>query len=121
MSEKSRQPFTVETQIGTVVAFGVIYEQGNTQLHWRRSVGWTAEQYHSVGQLFGVEARATVIRYVDKLPPRKWTHQETLRRAIQQKPFNTSDAPHVEPAVELSMLDITRRQTKEQSDETDIT
>ena len=66
--EKQRTPFVCEGSDGFVLAFGNLYEQGNVQVLWRKSTGWTGEQYHSIAQMFGVEPDVCCVRIVDRLP-----------------------------------------------------
>ena len=68
MDSKRRQPFEVRSDSGELLAMGLLYDDGNVQVIWRASVGWTAEQYHSIAQMFGVEVGVTTIRLVDSLP-----------------------------------------------------
>ena len=66
--KKRRRPFVVEDFVGTLVAMGVLYDDGNVQVLWRKSLGWTGEQYHSIAQMFGIEEAACAIRLVPELP-----------------------------------------------------
>lgn len=36
------------------VAHGVLYSEGNVQVLWRKDIGWTAEQYANLSQVFGI-------------------------------------------------------------------
>ena len=65
---KRRRPFQCEDDSGDILAFGVLYDDGNVQVNWRDSIGWTAEQFHSVEKMLYVEEGVTCIRLVDKLP-----------------------------------------------------
>lgn len=65
---KRRRPFVVEDFVGTLVAMGVLYDDGNVQVLWRKSLGYTGEQYHSIAQMFGIEEAACAIRLVPELP-----------------------------------------------------
>ena len=68
MMQKRRRPFVVEDYIGTLLAMGVLYDDGNVQVLWRISLGWTGEQYHSIAQMLGIEEDACTIRLVPELP-----------------------------------------------------
>ena len=37
-----------------LVAHGVLYDEGNVQVLWRKDIGHTAEQYANIGQTFGL-------------------------------------------------------------------
>ena len=67
-NEKRRQPFEVRNAAGKLLAMGVYYRDGNVQVLWRKSLGWTGEQHHSIANMFSVEEGATMVRLVDKLP-----------------------------------------------------
>ena len=67
-SEKRRQPFQCEDANGNILAFGVLYADSNVQIHWRISIGWTAEQFHSIANMFGLEVGVVCVRLVDELP-----------------------------------------------------
>ena len=78
---KKRQPFVVENVRGELMAMGVLYDDGNVQLNWRKSLGWTAEQMHSIEKVFYCEVGVTCVCLVDELPlqetsarPRKTEH-----------------------------------------------
>ena len=66
--EKRRQPFEVRDAAGKLLAMGVFYRDGNVQVLWRKSLGWTGEQHHSIANMFSVEDGATMVKLVDKLP-----------------------------------------------------
>ena len=66
--KKRRRPFVVEDFIGTLVAMGVLYDDGNVQVLWRKSLGWCGEQYSTIAQMFGIEEAACAIRLVPELP-----------------------------------------------------
>ena len=51
----------------TVLAKGVLYDEGNVQVLWREDVGWTAEQYANIGQLFGMFEGAYVIEVLGEV------------------------------------------------------
>ena len=62
MSTKRRQHFQVEDSHGELLAFGVLYDEENVQLAWRKSVGWTQEQHASIAKMFGIEEGVECIR-----------------------------------------------------------
>ena len=66
MNDKRRQPIQVENALGEILAEGIYYDEMNVQLTWRRSVGFTQEQHHSIAMLFGVEPGATCVRITEK-------------------------------------------------------
>lgn len=68
VDSKRRQPFEVRSDSGELLAMGVLYNDCNVQVLWRKSVGWTAEQYHTIAQMFGIEVGASVVCLVDSLP-----------------------------------------------------
>ena len=70
MSTKQRRLFVVEDASGDMLAFGVLYAEGNVQVQWRVSVGYTAELFQSLSFLFGIESGATTVRLVDAIPSR---------------------------------------------------
>ena len=49
-NNKQRRPFKLYDDQGTCLAKGICYEQWNCQILWRIDIGWTAEQYHHIGQ-----------------------------------------------------------------------
>lgn len=57
-----KQSIQVEDIHGNVLATGSLYPDGNVQLNWRESIGYTAEQYSSLAQMFGVERGSHCIR-----------------------------------------------------------
>lgn len=68
MGEKKRQPFEVRNDGGELLAMGVYYVDGNCQVYWRKSLGWTGEQFHSIEKMFFIEEGATTVRFTDELP-----------------------------------------------------
>lgn len=68
VDSKRRQPFEVCDDSGELLAMGLLYDDGNVQVLWRQSVGWTAEQFHSIANMFGIESGATTVRLLDSLP-----------------------------------------------------
>ena len=50
-----------------IFAEGVLYDEGNVQVLWRKDVGWTAEQYDSIAQVFGIVVGTSVIELNDYL------------------------------------------------------
>lgn len=65
--QKRRRPFVGEDADGKLLAHGILYDDGNVQVLWRRSIGWTGEQYHSISQIFGLDD-IRGIRLVDTPP-----------------------------------------------------
>ena len=65
---KRRQHFQVEDICGDILAFGVLYDEGNVQLAWRHSVGWTQEQHASIATMIGIEAGMKCIRLLPHAP-----------------------------------------------------
>ena len=71
---KRRRTFKVYRELRTVnedggelilsdlVAHGVLYDEGNVQVLWRKDVGWTAEQYANIAQVFGIVDAANTIK-----------------------------------------------------------
>ena len=68
MNTKRRQHFQCEDIDGEILAFGILYDEGNVTLNWRKTTGWTQEQHHSVAKMFGVEDGVTCIRLVSTYP-----------------------------------------------------
>lgn len=66
--DKRRQMFVVESGNAEVLAKGVLYDDGNIQILWRKSLGWTGEQHHSIEKALLCEVGATCIRLVDEFP-----------------------------------------------------
>ena len=66
--DKRRQPLVVEDSRGNLLAMGVLYNDGNVQILWRRRLGWTGEQFNGLQNLMGIEDGATAIRLVPELP-----------------------------------------------------
>ena len=66
--DKGRQMFIVESGDGEVLAKGVLYDDGNIQILWRKSIGWTGEQHYSIERALWCEVGATCIRLVDEFP-----------------------------------------------------
>ena len=64
---KRRRPFVCEGPDGEMLAHGVLYDDGNVQLFWRKSIQWTAEQHHSIAAVFGIDG-ITCVRLVDTPP-----------------------------------------------------
>lgn len=50
---KRRRVFKVYRQ-QTEVAHGILYDEGNVQVLWRKDIGYTAEQYANISQVFGI-------------------------------------------------------------------
>ena len=67
-NEKRRQPFEVRNDAGELLSMGVLYNDGNCQIFWRKSLGWAGEQHHSIANMFGIEEGATTVSLVDELP-----------------------------------------------------
>ena len=71
---KRRRTFKVYREIRTVnedggeltlsdmVAHGVLYDEGNVQVLWRKDMGFTAEQYDKIGQVYGIVEGANSIK-----------------------------------------------------------
>ena len=66
--EKRRQPFEVRDANRQLLAIGVLYDDGNVQVYWRKSLGWTGEQHSSIANMFGIEAGANTVSLVETLP-----------------------------------------------------
>lgn len=66
MNDKRRQRLQVEDAQGNVLALGIYYDEDNVSLTWRRSVGFTQEQHHSISKMFGVEPGATCVRILEE-------------------------------------------------------
>ena len=64
---KRRQPFEVRNNNNELLAFGVYYDDDNVQVFWRKTLGWTAEQHHSIAKMFSVEKGATIVKLVDQV------------------------------------------------------
>lgn len=47
------------------VATGVLYDELNVQVLWRRDIGWTAEQYASIATLYGLVPNVKSIEVLD--------------------------------------------------------
>lgn len=52
--EKRRVIWHIEDDNGNKLAHGVLYDEGNVQVYWRKDHGWTAEQYASICQILGL-------------------------------------------------------------------
>ena len=52
--EKRRIKWRLEDANGKKLAHGVLYDEGNVQVYWRKDRGWTAEQYASICQILGL-------------------------------------------------------------------
>ena len=76
MSEKRRRTFKVYVSeprstgkynwVSTEVANGVFYDEGNVQVLWRKDIGFTAEQYANIGQIFGIVEGANTIQITEE-------------------------------------------------------
>ena len=55
MDTKRRTPIHLEDADGNCLAHGIRYGQSNVQIHWRRSIGWCAEQFHSIDPVLHCE------------------------------------------------------------------
>ena len=51
MDNKRRIEWQLEDADGNKLAEGVLYDEGNVQVLWRKDVGYTAEQYNSLRQI----------------------------------------------------------------------
>ena len=65
VKDTRKQSIQVEDLHGHVLATGTLYADGNVQVHWRESLGHTAEQYSSLEKMFGIERGAHLIRRVE--------------------------------------------------------
>ena len=65
MDTKERRHIEVQDINERLLAFGVLYQEGNVQLHWRTSIGWTAEQFQSIAPLLGIEPNACILIVTD--------------------------------------------------------
>ena len=62
MNKKRRREFIIRnSQTQEVVAKGILYDEGNVQVLWRADIGWTAEQYANITQMFGMMENAYII------------------------------------------------------------
>lgn len=62
MDEKRRVEWQLEDVDGNILASGVLYDEGNVQVLWRADQEYTAEQYASVRQLFGLMPGVAALR-----------------------------------------------------------
>lgn len=67
--EKQRQNFICEDEQGFILAFGVLYREGNVQIYWRHSLGWTMEQHHSIANVLYIEQGIRTLRFDDSPLP----------------------------------------------------
>ena len=81
MDTKRRQYFQCENALGETLALGIFYDEENVQLTWRRSVGFTQEQYHSIAKMFGVEPGVTCVKLVPQPNPTTYAH-DTLETIV---------------------------------------
>ena len=51
-----------ELTLSDMVAHGVLYDEGNVQVLWRKDMGFTAEQYDKIGQVYGIVEGANTIK-----------------------------------------------------------
>lgn len=59
---KRRRIFKVYTTKGKeLVASGVLYEEGNVQVLWRKDIGYTSEQYSGLYFVLGIVPDANTI------------------------------------------------------------
>ena len=62
MDEKRRVPWQLEDVDGSILASGVLYDEGNVQVFWRADYGYTAEQYASAAYLIGLMPDVAALR-----------------------------------------------------------
>ena len=53
-NEKKRRPFSLRNKYGVMVATGVVYDQGNVQVLWRKDLGWGGEQYQTTANILNL-------------------------------------------------------------------
>ena len=51
MNNKRRRPFTLRNAYGIIIAEGIVYDQGNVQVLWRKDLGWGGEQYQTMANV----------------------------------------------------------------------
>ena len=51
---KKRRPFTLRNAYGIIIAEGIVYDQGNVQVLWRKDLGWGGEQYNSLHNVLNI-------------------------------------------------------------------
>lgn len=69
--EKQRRPFICEDKEGHILAFGVLYREGNVQVYWRASLGWTMEQFCSISNILSIEQGIHTLKFDVELPNEK--------------------------------------------------
>ena len=62
MRVKRRRYFHLESAAGERLASGVLYDEGNVQVLWRKDRGWTGEQYASIHLVLDLVPRVAVLR-----------------------------------------------------------
>lgn len=65
MDTKRRRLFQLEDVEGNILASGVIYDEGNVQVTWRKDCGYTAEQYASINPVLDLMPGVVVLRLQD--------------------------------------------------------
>lgn len=62
MDTKRRVEWQLEDVDGTILASGLLYDEGNVQVLWRSDRDHTAEQYASASLLFGLMPGVAALR-----------------------------------------------------------
>jgi len=65
MDTKRRRCFQLEDDKGNKLASGIIYDEGNVQVMWRKDIGWTAEQYSSINPVLDLMPGVVLIRLLE--------------------------------------------------------
>ena len=70
LDEKRRRVFNVYCGADALVrgdrfAHGVLYDEGNVQVLWRKDVGWCAEQHANLYSVFGLVDGANIVEILD--------------------------------------------------------
>ena len=65
MDTKHRRYFHLENADGEKLAYGVLYDEGNVQVLWRKDYGYTAEQYSSLTPVLGLMPNIALLRFED--------------------------------------------------------
>ncbi len=65
MDTKRRRSFQLEDAKGNKLASGIIYDEGNVQIMWRKDIGYTAEQYSSINPVLDLMPGVVLIRLLE--------------------------------------------------------
>ena len=66
MNTKRRREFQLRDKNGNMLARGILYDEGNCQVLWRKDTGWTAEQYATLNPMIDLMPNVTTIKLIEK-------------------------------------------------------